>query len=157
MRTLCYTRVGLAHPLSLIADPSGLTGHTIPKKVNSVVMPSLWSDSQDSFDMCLSVKTRFLTLPPSPYPHFLSFIRSWHLHPLSPLSPLPPSLPFLCPLSIHPPHPSLLSYLSLVSGTIELTRSLLSPTLSYTCRAVLSSHSLCSSTQVVTYTYVHTL
>lgn len=109
-RTLCYTRVGLAHPLSLIADPSGPTGHTIPKKVNSVVMPSLWSDSQDSFDMCLSVKTSFLTLPLPTRPHFLSVIPSWHLLPLSllllSLLPYPP-----CALSpsIASSFPSLLS------------------------------------------------
>lgn len=103
-------RVGLAHPLSLIADPSGPTGHTIPKKVNSVVMPSLWSDSQDSFDMCLSVKTSFLTLPLPTRPHFLSVIPSWHLLPLSllllSLLPYPP-----CALSpsIASSFPSLLS------------------------------------------------
>lgn len=122
-------------------------------------MPSLWSDSQDSFDMCLSVKTRFLTLPRLPVLIFSVSSVPGTLPPLSPrspLSPLPPSLPFLRPLSLHPPHPSLLSYLSLVSGTVELTRSLLSPALSCTCGAVLSSYSLCSSTQVCAYTYVHT-
>ena len=103
-------------------------------------MPSLWSDSQDSFDMCLSVKTRFLALPRLPVLIFS-------------VSSVPGTLR---PLSLHPPHPFLLSYLSLVSGTVELTRSLLSPALSCTCRAVLSPYSLCSSTQVCAYTYVHT-
>lgn len=53
--------------------------------------------AKTAFDMCLSVKTRFLTLPLSAHPHFLSFICSWHFLSLS------LCLPFLCPFSLHHP------------------------------------------------------
>lgn len=116
---------------SLIANPSGPTGHMIPKKADSVVTPSLWSDSQGSFDTCLSVKTRFFTPLLSTLPlHFLSFIPFWHL--LLLLSCLLSSvlllfllfLPFLCPFFRH----HLILLFSLISASFRalLNSSILS-------------------------------
>lgn len=124
---------------SLIANPSGPTGHMIPKKADSVVTPSLWSDSQGSFDTCLSVETRFFTplLPTLPF-HFLCFIPFWHLLPLlscllsSVLLLFLLSLPFLCPFFRH--HLILLSYLCLLPGSFELEHSFFPSTFYCTCR-----------------------
>lgn len=158
-RTLCYTWVGLAHPLSLIADPSGPTRYRIPKKVNSMVRPSLWCDSQDSFDMCLSVRTRFLTRPPSTRPHFLSFIRSWHLLTLSVfllslLSLLPYPSCALSP-SITSSFPSLMS-----PPTSWLSNSHVPLSSSLPCLALvdllLSPHGLSRCTLVCARTHAHT-
>lgn len=123
-------------------------------------MPSLWSDSQDSFDTCLSVKTRFLTLLlSSPHPHFLSFIPSWHLlaslsipvfsspsfltlpMPFLPLSPPPSLFFFICP-----------SFLTLLNSHI------LSLNLSCACRPpYLPMASAVLHWFAHIHTYIHTL